>query len=268
MPSESRSRESTTPTVGIAPPSFQIPLDATDPDRYEVWSLRAPVDVDVHALLDGATLDANSTLLLPSSHTTSNVLARFHSKKEGDDDGEEYALVVADDVESQDMRLLVPNRGDGDDDSDGGDDAPKMLRTCGTFGRQINLVSASAIAGGGGGENAGELALAPSLENAPPPATKSKDVKEEKGRGIVNGTVEHIRHAYAPVPQRSGLKRRWAMPGAATSKPIVEKVAAVESKTKKSRTETTAEESMVPKTPETKEKKKKDKKEKKKKTKQ
>lgn len=163
-------------------PSFEPPGEESD---NEIWLLRAPAHVDVSALLNGVTIDVNSQSLKPST-TSNNILSRFNS------DGSEYALAVGDASESENLRLLVP------DSSDGGALVPYH-----PFQRQIHLTSVMASDNKNNADVQTDLILAPAAENALKPAL------DRKG----NGSVDAMRLAYVPVPQRQGLKRRWAMPG-------------------------------------------------------
>mmetsp|Transcript_27856 Transcript_27856/g.55689 ORF Transcript_27856/g.55689 Transcript_27856/m.55689 type:complete len:236 (-) Transcript_27856:155-862(-) len=182
-------------TTNIDPPEFALPNDDNDSGRYEIWCLRAPAHFDVHKILDGATLDVDTNLLRSgSSFTTSQnpLLSKFKS----DTDGKDYSLVLADGVESENMRLLTRDPNDGD-----------KLIASGPFKGQIHLTSVMNYSGsnvvGDTNNVQTDLLLAPSKDRAPKPAFDQ----------VGNGAVATIRLAYVPVFQREGLKRRWAMPG-------------------------------------------------------
>mmetsp|Transcript_32254 Transcript_32254/g.55035 ORF Transcript_32254/g.55035 Transcript_32254/m.55035 type:complete len:246 (+) Transcript_32254:26-763(+) len=169
--------------MASANPSFEPPNDDSD---QEIWMLRAPAHLDVSKLLNGVTLDVNSR----TSAASNSILSRFTSS-----DGSEYALTLGDPSESDHLRLLVP-------DSEGNELVPYGC----PFQRNIHLTSAVAASNSGTGENTdvqAELILAPAKDAAPKPAF------DQSG----NGSVDTMRLAYVPVPQRQGLKRRWAMPG-------------------------------------------------------
>ncbi|KAL9189286.1 hypothetical protein ACHAXT_011776 [Thalassiosira profunda] len=165
-------------------PTFDPP--PAGPDQ-EVWLLRAPAHLDVPALLDGVALDVD-----PRAQS-GGILAAFQS------DGSEYALRAGDAGEVANVRLLVRDEA-GSDDSDDEEEDDAELVAHRPFHRQVHLTAL--LSGQTGGEPS-ELALAPSREAAPKPAL------DKSG----NGSVDHMRLAYVPVPQRQGLKRRWNMPG-------------------------------------------------------
>lgn len=178
--------------MALTNPSFEPPREDSD---CEVWLLRAPAHLDVSSVLDGVTLDVDHQSLAgpstSSSAAANSILSRFKSAA----DGSEYALTLGDASESDSLRLLVPDGGDA-------------LVPHRPFERVVHLTaschsSGAAAGGGGGGDVQADLALAPSRDAAPEPAF------DETG----NGSVEKMRLAYVPVPQRQGLKRRWAMPG-------------------------------------------------------
>ena len=187
-----------TTTINI--PSFEPP--SSDDSDNEIWLLRAPANVDVSELLNNTQLN----FVDPSSNN--NILSRFTSS-----DGEEYALSLGDVNESQNLRLLVPDKKAADDSSSSSDssdsssDEDKKKSTSNDilvpyahpFKRQIHITIAN--------KEQSDLAVAPSQSSAPKPALKDEDTK------VVNGTVEKMRLAYVPVAQRKGLKRRWNMPG-------------------------------------------------------
>ncbi|KAL7436329.1 hypothetical protein ACHAXM_005127 [Skeletonema potamos] len=174
----------------INPPTFRVP---TDSSNYEIWCLRAPAHLDVSEILNGVTLDVNTKLLDSdaadtSSHQTINTtLSKFKTKQ----DGQDYELTLGDASEINHLRLLLPDNEDDDTNT-------KKLKAHNTaFQRYINLTCVTTNA-------QEELVLAPARENAPRPAF---------GEVGINGSVPAMRLAYVPVPQKEGLKRRWAMPG-------------------------------------------------------
>lgn len=181
------------PSTSLAPPTFDLP--SSDNSNFEVWYLRTPAHLDISEVLDGVTLNVNTKLLednaspLSSAGDTSNIsssnntLTKFKSKQ---DDGKDYELTIGDSSEIDHLRLLLPKKNE------------KLKAHNAPFQRYINLTSVTTSA-------QEELALAPARENAPRPA-----FGEMTG---VNGSVPAMRLAYVPVPQKEGLKRRWAMPG-------------------------------------------------------
>ena len=172
-------------------PSFEPPADESD---NEIWLLRAPAHLDVSELLNGVTIDVDpKTLQSTAPSTSNNILSTFKS------DGSEYALTVGDANESDNLRLLVPD-GDSDDD----DDDEPTLKPYRAVTRQIHLTSVMSSMKNEDNPNVqADLIIAPATENAPKPAY------DESG----NGSVDTVRLAYVPVPQRQGLMRRWQMPG-------------------------------------------------------
>lgn len=177
-------QRTTMPSTSLAPPTFDLPSDNSN---VEVWYLRAPAHLDISEVLDGVTLNVNTKLLEDaSSADTSNIasnntLTKFKAKQ----DGKDYELKIGDSSEIDHLRLLLPKN-------------EKLKAHNAPFQRCINLTSVTTNA-------QEELALAPARENAPRPA-----FGEMTG---VNGSVPAMRLAYVPVPQKEGLKRRWAMPG-------------------------------------------------------
>ncbi|KAL7498277.1 hypothetical protein ACHAWT_009234 [Skeletonema menzelii] len=179
-------------STSLAPPTFDLPSDNSN---YEVWCLRAPAHLDISEVLNGVTLNVNSKLLKDTSSSsatvadtsTNSTLTKFKSKQ----DGQEYELTIGDASEINHLRLILPNQ----------DDTQKLKAHQNPFQRYINLTSETT-------SSQEELVLAPARENAPRPA-----FGEKMG---VNGSVPAMRLAYVPVPQKEGLKRRWAMPGSGT----------------------------------------------------
>lgn len=159
-------------------PSFEPPNDDSD---HEIWILRAPVSFNIPELLNGVTLSVH-----PESSATNNILSRFKS------DDSEYLLTQGDASEYENLRLLVPDKAS----PDGGE-----LIAHRPFQRQIHLTST--VSHQGSSDVREDLFLAPAEDVAPKPAVGQ----------LGNGSVDSMRLAYVPVPQRQGLKRRWAMPG-------------------------------------------------------
>lgn len=196
--------QTTMSSTSLAPPTFDLPSDNSN---YEVWCLRAPAHLDISEVLNGVTLNVNAKLLKDTSSSTkaadtstNNSLTKFKSKQ----DGQEYELTLADSSEINHLRLLLPHQ-----DDDSSSNAQKLKAHNTPFQRYIHLTSVTT-------SSQEELVLAPARENAPRPA-----FGETMG---VNGSVPAMRLAYVPVPQKEGLKRRWAMPGSsgggmATMKP-------------------------------------------------
>ena len=185
--------------ASIEPPTFEAPPDNNS--NYEIWCLRAPAHLDVSEILNGVTLDLNTKALnnnseesdVDTSNNINTTLARFKADK----DGQDYELTIGDTSEVSHLRLLVPDKESNDDNT------KKLKAHKSAFQRYINLTSATMA------NVHDELALAPSRETAPRPAFGELDT--------TNGAVPAMRLAYVPVPQKQGLKRRWAMPGSSTT---------------------------------------------------
>ena len=185
--------------ASIEPPTFEAPPDNNS--NYEIWCLRAPAHLDVSEILNGVTLDLNTKALnnnseesdVDTSNNINTTLARFKADK----DGQDYELTIGDTSEVSHLRLLVPDKESNDDNT------KKLKAHKSAFQRYINLTCATMA------NVQDELALAPSRETAPRPAFGELDT--------TNGAVPAMRLAYVPVPQKQGLKRRWAMPGSSTT---------------------------------------------------
>jgi hypothetical protein len=185
-------------SLEIEPPEFN---PSQEEDDVEYFCLRAPAHLDVSEILNGVTLNVDSAILKASSRPTNDIISRFKAEFDGND----YALTLLDAKESEVMRLLVPDYEDED-----------KLIPFKPFKGQLNLTAVVS----GIGDNAGDgssniqtdLLLAPAEERAPKPAL------EQSG----NGAVDKMRLAYVHVPQKDGLKRRWAMPGSSgVPQPVV-----------------------------------------------
>lgn len=177
--------------------TFRLPSDfEQDPDRYELWTLRFPADVSLQDL-NGVQIQLEKD---------EHVQIESNSKN--------YQLTWGQRVENESMRLLVAKsqlQKDEDEDSHSSDsDSDEvdndnhnesfLYPITQSFSRHINIVESPATLD--------ERALAPTLEQAPPP-------------------VDVLRRAYTPVAQRTNLVRRWQMPGARVTKaepdPLLEK---------------------------------------------
>lgn len=191
--------------ASIEPPTFEAPPDNNS--NYEIWCLRAPAHLDVSEILNGVTLDLNTKALNNNTEAsssssdndvdTSNYINATLARFKADKDGQDYELTIGDTSEVSHLRLLVPDKESNDDDT------KKLKAHKSAFQRYINLTSATMA------NVQDELALAPSRETAPRPAFGDLDT--------TNGAVPAMRLAYVPVPQKQGLKRRWAMPGSSTT---------------------------------------------------
>ncbi len=168
----------------LDPPNFTIEEENND---LELWTFRLPVSLPVSALHDVTlSIDSNTTTTFKAN-------------------GQEYRIQVGDIEEMESFRVLVPqdqedkgdnSSSDSDDDDDDDDDKQEKeqskkgtLRPCRLgFSKHFQvLANISTLT---------ESQLAP--RNGPPPEDK-------------------MRHAYAPIAQRTGLKRRWMPLGAQPS---------------------------------------------------
>ena len=173
----------------LKPPSFAPPPGLiSDRSRFKLCSVRVPSSFDVSAL-DGLKLDLEDH---KQSQQQGTVMAKF------DFDGRPHGLVRGHPVESETFRLLVRaadgTSSDGDGDNDGDNDGESgRLRTMRPlplrFDWHMNLSDLS-------GRDRIDVELAPGAERAPVPSKK-----------------EALRVAYAHVPQRTGLRRRWIPAG-------------------------------------------------------
>jgi DNA-directed RNA polymerase I subunit RPA34.5 len=111
-----------------------------------------------------------------------------------DSDNKKYGFQWGHGVENESFRLLLAAEPDGsDDDTDANARHKFLVPSSQPFSRHVNVVAAIPIAT--------EAELAPRIEKAPPAA-------------------DAMRHAYEPVHQKTGLKRRW-MPFGASLTPDV-----------------------------------------------
>ena len=176
----------------IANPSFEPPPE--DDSDNEIWLLRAPANMDVSAILNDIQLDLQTS----SSTSNNNILSKF---KSSNDEDTEYTLTLGDSNEIDNVRLLVPQKlkkeddsGDSSDEDDDEDTSEKLVPYTRPFKQQVHLTSS--VVPTSNDNISSELILAPPISAAP----KSDDPR--------------MRVAYVPRPQRTGLKRRWNMPGA------------------------------------------------------
>ena len=93
--------------------------------------------------------------------------------------GEKYKIQFGDTVENESFRVLVLDQEQQDSDDE---DERYLQPSSVAFSRHLNVSVAT--------QEMTETTLAPRIENSPKPEDK-------------------VRHAYAPVAQRAGLKRRW-----------------------------------------------------------
>lgn len=162
----------------LDPPTFRLPSDPAGAQkngssRYELWTIRLPASVNIEDL-EGCSLQLNQ----PTTATTTP--GYFESN------GTNYSLQWGHAVEHESFRVLVPLAHPNDDDDSSSDDDDEngkkfLVPVPAPFARHLNAVTAV---------TASETDLAPRLDQAP-------------------AAVDPIRRAYAHVPQKTGLKRRW-----------------------------------------------------------
>ena len=180
--------------VRIDPPEFKTSEEDEDNDDVvEYFGLNAPVNLDLSEVLDESTLHVAEMLMSSSSNARSDIISSF---KVETDDAEVYALTRSQTYANVEdgVRLLVPDDEDGE----------KLKHFL--FKGQLNLtvgVANNNVSDGVSNIQTDLLLAAPAIDSAPEPAL------DESG----NGAVDKLRLAYAPVPQRENLKRRWSMPG-------------------------------------------------------
>mmetsp|Transcript_23762 Transcript_23762/g.36707 ORF Transcript_23762/g.36707 Transcript_23762/m.36707 type:complete len:285 (-) Transcript_23762:107-961(-) len=163
----------------LDPPKSCLP-ENWDNSRYELWSIRLPKTMDVKSL-DGATLNAEVNATAQSDESGVSLGTIQHLNKDGDDK-EEYALMSGHSTENQSFRVLEPEQ---DDQQSGGQNySIYLVPSNKAFDRHINVTKSVCT------KDPVWTDLAPRMERAPRPKDK-------------------VIHAYSPIPQISGLKRRW-----------------------------------------------------------
>ena len=158
----------------LDPSSFRLPEDFEEnPDDYELWSVRAPIKLDMSALNDVA-LQFNLKNRKKAGVDPVIATVAIH--------GETYGLAEGHKKEVASLRILKEES----DEEDGKGMVPMPIE----FQRHFTFVESSRA-------NIADIDLAPSCERAP-------EVDTEKTK---------MRVPYTPIAQRSGLKRRWNMMG-------------------------------------------------------
>jgi hypothetical protein len=155
--------------------SFNFPDDfERNPQDYELWSVKVPVKFDMSAL-DGTTMQFN----LPQEHSAKGldpIVLTLESN------GEKYSLCAAPLEETSTSRILVG--------SDEDDQRKEMKPSQYKFQRHFSLIQTT-------NANIADIDLAPSNERLP----------------TVDAEKVHMKVPYVPIPQKSGLKRRWNVIG-------------------------------------------------------
>jgi DNA-directed RNA polymerase I subunit RPA34.5 len=168
-------------TVPLDAPTFQLPLDT---DRYELWTVRLPSSVNVqdlnHSTLQLPALDTECT----GTTTTERPNSRHTFQS---NDGSTYTFQWGLAVENESFRLLAP--------------APSstkaMVVSPSTFQKHLNVVLVPTVT------TLQTIAAIGHVEQQQPRSTAAVEMESM-----------HQRHAYAPIPQKTGLKRRWLPMGA------------------------------------------------------
>jgi len=206
-------------------PTFDVPPDFySDRPRYQLVSIRMPAGFDP-STLDGTELDLDETALFGGANgggqatAAAAPLVRIEAGEEGGESAGALCLLAGHRSESEGFRLLVRSgktkskrkkKGTDDDDDSSDDDSDddgqegeaaldaskSLIPLARPFDAHLNVSDAK----GSVHDAPKALDLAPGLDKAPAPSSSS---------------VEAFREAYTSVPQRTGLRRRWVMPGAA-----------------------------------------------------
>ncbi|GKY96782.1 hypothetical protein MPSEU_000637400 [Mayamaea pseudoterrestris] len=169
------------------PPKFELPADF-DSRRYQLWTFRLPQQFDVKEL-DGTTLQLSGSATIQSNEQS-------------------YSMQIANTSETDSFRLLLPKKLADDavgSDSDDSDSDSSSNKHNGSSNNNLNDELQPSTA-----SFQKHLTIASALRPHEELSTESVEPK-------VN-----VRHAYAHVPQRTGLKRRWAPIGGGSVPPIVE----------------------------------------------
>ncbi|GAX13973.1 hypothetical protein FisN_5Lh118 [Fistulifera solaris] len=193
----SRPRDEDDVEETLDPPRFRLP-DNFHSDRFELWTLRLPRDFNL-ADLNGARLPFNQQ----QQHQRSDEVVDFSSRK----GHQKFTMQWGDVRESEGFRMILPRTNDGDSDDSDDDDGTFMYPVDIPFTRHATILHAI--------PQQSQFELAPSIENAPSLTEKNS-----------------IRHSYAPVPQKQGMKRRWTPLGGnttvATSLPLKRKMRSIQ----------------------------------------
>jgi len=163
----------------LDPPKSCLP-ENWDNSRYELWSIRLPKTMDVK-ILDGTTLSAGVDATAHADESGAS-LGTFQHLNKDCDDKEEYAFTNGHSTENQSFRVLKPEQ---DDQQSGGQNySIYLVPSTKAFDRHINITKSVCT------KDPVWTDLAPRMERAPKPK-------------------DNMVHAYSPIPQISGLKRRW-----------------------------------------------------------
>ena len=154
---------------------FQLPDDYKEnPQDYEFWSVKVPVKVEM-SVLNGSTMQFRF-LQEQSTKGLDPIFASFEIN------GEKYSFCNAPLEEVSTYRILAGN----DDDEQGKEMKPLPI----PFHKHFSLVQTTNAA-------VADVELAPSNHRAP----------------VVDVEKVPMRIPYVPIPQKTGLKRRWNVMG-------------------------------------------------------
>ena len=162
---------------------FRLPAEyATDPDRFEFWTVRVPAAMNLEDM-QGCQIKNKEDCYVTSDSVASTSPTKF-------------ALHVGNGAENESLRMIIPrtqlNVDDDESDDDSNDEEDKktlMVALSEGFTRHMNVVEHR--------ETRTEQQLAPHPDEAPDAGSA-------------------LRRAYTSVPQKTGLKRRWQPSGASS----------------------------------------------------
>jgi len=195
----------TAESLRLDPPTFSLKnyntnnqYNAVDSDRYELWSIRLPVNITAQELngrqlsipvSSKACLSGEAIPAAASNNTKESTKPiSFVNKK-----GETYTLRWGQTKDNESFRLLLRHRERNGQDDDANNTTNYMMPVNIPFQRHINAASFL--------EETAETKLAPGIDTAPRPNLTTGD------------TTFQMRKAYETVPQKTGLKRRWMPSG-------------------------------------------------------
>jgi len=261
----------------LSPSTFTLPVSSSN-KRYELWSIRVPVDCNVQDIFHGKTLSLTQHRSGSGGHAYDKVVCTMSN-----DDGEVYALIQGEEAECHSYRILskVTDANNQDDEEDSSlveeenkekeEEKKNRMKPLYKFDRHLNFMQDTCIVQEMLilPQHQVDMKYAPSAELAPEPHTTIAVAGEKQHGGKVKTPQQQqsFRAAYASVSQKSNLKRRWNPPGGSSAVAVMQQdvTATITSPSSNKKLKAVKVES----TPETKEKKEKkhkksDKKEKKK----
>jgi DNA-directed RNA polymerase I subunit RPA34.5 len=177
-------------------PSFQLPVSMLEmirpdaPQRYELWTVRIPSSVQLQDLED-CTIPIH-----PNNHYNGDRFeASTNTTTNGTTDTSKYQFLEGHTVENESFRLLTTDPNDDNDNNNSNTSSTSNNRTSNIlrpssvmFQKHYNVIRTP---------SSSTATTTNSTTFLPPPPQQ--------------------RHAYAPVPQKTGLKRRWVPFGTTVS---------------------------------------------------